>query len=345
MIKKILLLVGGSFLAIITFVKVLFLVRIRLNSQYGSVLYDIIKSNNHYFVIDEEISERSLPNIFNCITYINKSLIYFSIEERILKTGQNSTDIISFITLFRWKRKKIIDFIKNNTKIENKISLYLLQNWEAEKIGEFNNISHIDTQYIIQEQFIDIEKDISKIIDKKLNKLGILFYGKPGNGKSFTIKYFSLKYKLPIYIVNFNSDTENNSIIRMFSHIRGPSIVLFEDFDNYFNNRKCLFQKSKFSFDVILNVLDGAYSQHNNVIYFMTANDINKIDEALKERPSRFKYVKEIKTPDRNLREKMFDYDDNIIKLTEGYNLDILLTIKEKLKYKDIHNILGDYKK
>jgi hypothetical protein len=50
----------------------------------------------------------------------------------------------------------------------------------------------------------------------------------------------------------------------MFSQITPNSIVLFEDFDNYFNGRECILGSGntgiRFTFDIILNGLDGVYN-------------------------------------------------------------------------------------
>ena len=82
------------------------------------------------------------------------------------------------------------------------------------------------------------------------------------------------------------------------------------------------------TFDVILNGLDGIYNTYENVIFIMTTNDIDKIDDSLKNRPSRFKYVIDFPNPNLETIEKILGSYDEALKL-EGMNLDQILTVKE----------------
>jgi AAA+ superfamily predicted ATPase len=121
----------------------------------------------------------------------------------------------------------------------------------------------------------------------------------------------------------------------MFTQINSPCIVLLEDFDNYFDGRKCIIGGSisgtnntniKFTFDVILNCLDGVYNTYEGVTFIMTANDIDKIDTALKNRPSRFKYVRKFDNPDDQTRTKLIgDWSGK----TNGLNIDQIMRLKE----------------
>ena len=142
-------------------------------------------------------------------------------------------------------------------------------------------------------------------------KTSALLYGLPGTGKTRLIKYFSLKYDLPIYSIYLNPEYNNLDILFMFSDIPKKCIVLFEDFDNYFDKRECIMKNNevKFTYDVILSVLDGVYNEYNQVAFFMTCNDIEKVDKAIKERPSRMKYVREITGPNFAKRLDILDGD------------------------------------
>lgn len=58
----------------------------------------------------------------------------------------------------------------------------------------------------------------------------------------------------------------------------------------------------------------------------MTANDIEKIDPALRKRPSRFKFVRKFDNPSAKLRERLVEeWADQI----EGLNLDQILRLSE----------------
>jgi hypothetical protein len=54
----------------------------------------------------------------------------------------------------------------------------------------------------------------------------------------------------------------------------------------------------------------------------MTCNDIDKVDKAIKERPSRMKYVREITGPNFAKRLDILDGDVELAELTEGMTTD-----------------------
>ena len=82
----------------------------------------------------------------------------------------------------------------------------------------------------------------------------------------------------------------------------------------------------KFTFDSILNCLDGVYNSYDKVVFFLTANDISKVDMALRQRPSRFKFVRNFDNPDAVLRESIVGSWASSL---DGVNLDQLLRIAE----------------
>jgi ATP-dependent 26S proteasome regulatory subunit len=161
-------------------------------------------------------------------------------------------------------------------------------------------------------------------LESGVGKSSALLYGLPGNGKTRLVKYFSLKYNLPIYSIYLNPEYNNLDILIMFSDIPEKCIVLFEDFDNYFNKRECIMKNNevKFTFDVILSALDGVYNDYNQVFFFMTCNDIDKIDNSIKNRPSRMKFVKEITGPSYSKRLEILEGDEELAKLTDGLTTD-----------------------
>jgi ATP-dependent 26S proteasome regulatory subunit len=82
----------------------------------------------------------------------------------------------------------------------------------------------------------------------------------------------------------------------------------------------------KFTFDSILNCLDGVYNNYKKTIFIMTANDIEKIDTALKNRPSRFKFLMEFDNPSTEIRYNLINdwaYE------TSGFNLDQIFKMKQ----------------
>ena len=145
------------------------------------------------------------------------------------------------------------------------------------------------------------------------------------------IKYLATKYRIPLMIFTLNPDWTNHDLLLIFSQIPKGCMVLFEDFDNYFDKRTCIIggdnKSIKFTFDIILNALDGVYTTYENLVFIMTVNDIEKVDDALKNRPSRFKYVKHFGNPSVKTRMKLLPSD--LAADSEGCNLDQVFKIKE----------------
>ena len=90
--------------------------------------------------------------------------------------------------------------------------------------------------------------------------------------------------------------------------------------------------KVNFTFDVILSVLDGVYNEYNQVLFVMTCNDIDKIDDSLKNRPSRFKYVREITGPSFAKRLEILNGNIEMAELTEGLTTDKIFLAKDLLE-------------
>jgi ATP-dependent 26S proteasome regulatory subunit len=132
----------------------------------------------------------------------------------------------------------------------------------------------------------------------------------------------------------------------MFNDIPEKCIVLFEDFDNYFNKRECIMKNNevKFTFDSLLSVLDGVYNEYNQVVFFMTCNDIDKIDASIKDRPSRMKFVTEITGPNYENRLDILDGDIELAEMTENMTTDRVFFVKSltaKHSNDEIFNILN----
>ncbi len=319
----------GSITTFTLLIRGLSFTKIRLNKQQAEVLYSLLKKQGWCFVFEQEIPDGvRLPAVFNTFCRLNKMHFWFHIEERMLKAGFTGTDSIAHISIVRWRSEKLLKIIKENSLVKgNKVPIYILQPWDAEKVGEITIPDKLSRPFIEDGTYIKISNEIIKIKSGKIDRTGIILYGPPGNGKSYLIRYFAMKFKLPLYIVSFNHDMDNHKIIRMFSHIKGPGILIFEDFDNYFDKRKCLMSDAKFTFDTLLNVLDGCFSSATGLVSFMTANDLSKIDDALKYRPSRFKYKIKIESPDMSFRRLILGHNIDHLNATKGFSLDDILLV------------------
>jgi hypothetical protein len=274
-----------------------------------------------YIVNSQHVLAPKLPETFSAISRLDNVSFFFSREERLLNAGWKSKEDISQITFLRWNRQKI-DKILTRSSDEVTVPVSALSPSGSDKLGEIIRDQNA-TVYMDEYVFHDIEQDVTKVISGELSKTSMLLYGDPGNGKTQFVKYLAKKYNLPINIVYFSPDYTNIEISTMFANIPSNCIVLLEDFDTYFNGRECLMKNEhvRFTFDSIINALDGAYNDYKGVVFVMTANDIEKIDTSLKMRPSRFKFVRQFSSPSSETRMRILN-DLDAVKQTSGLSLD-----------------------
>jgi hypothetical protein len=303
---------------------------VRLDDNLSKTMIPLIKKSKYKFEINNEITiNKKYPSTYTTFAMLNGMPIYFTRSERLLNAGWKSKELISEIYFLRWHKRKISEYLKEISKDKTTVNVMAITPWGSDKLGQISK-ANCDKIYLDDNQYKDIEKDIQDMLSNGSGKTSALLYGKPGNGKTRLIKYFSLKYDLPIYSVYLNPEYNNLDILVMFNDIPERCIVLFEDFDNYFDKRECIIKNDKisFTFDSILSVLDGVYNEYKQVFFVMTCNDFDKIDVSIKERPSRMKFVKEITGPSYAKRLEIFDGNIELTEMTEGMTMDKVMFAK-----------------
>jgi len=336
MLKSVWLWATGSLMSVFLLIRSMVLYTIRIRGHRASVLFDMVRQEGRFFKIKEEFCDDAIPKEFRAIGFLKGIMFYIDITERMLQAGFAGTDSIINVTLARWRVNKFKNMILTQKIINTEIPIYIMQSWDAEKIGVVK-APKIFYPSVYGDVYNQIDQYIQNVISGQMDKTGTILHGPPGNGKSLLVKHFSCKYNLPIYLLSLMRDLDNHSLIRMFARAKGPGIVLVEDFDTTYEGRKCLIEEAKFTFDTLLNVIDGAYSNNEKLIYFMTANHIDRIDFALKCRPSRFRVVVEVQNPSQDVCGKILEkYQNNVHKTSiveGGYTMDIVMFAKEMLDH------------
>lgn len=147
------------------------------------------------------------------------------------------------------------------------------------------------------------------------HKLGMLFEGVGGTGKSEMTKAIAETLGIPIYQY-FLHTLNDKEFMKVWSGMETPCIALFEDFDNVFNKRTPVNRNQNLGFDTILNAISGVNSREG-VMLVVTTNCLDKIDPAmgvnvsdtddkgLSTRPGRIDMVKHFGNMDKTNRYKL----------------------------------------
>jgi SpoVK/Ycf46/Vps4 family AAA+-type ATPase len=133
-------------------------------------------------------------------------------------------------------------------------------------------------------------EDIVKIISDRgfFHKIGLLFYGKEGTGKSSIIKHYynQLLINNQALVFNLHQPEYLNKVWDFVQRVRNiqdnPIVIVMDEFDEFLDG--------KHNEGVVKSILDGNMSINNCVILAAT-NYLDRIPETVKDRPSRFKYT------------------------------------------------------
>jgi chaperone BCS1 len=135
---------------------------------------------------------------------------------------------------------------------------------------------------------------------------GYLFYGPPGTGKTSLVSALAANFGLAIYAINL-AVFDDRSLMNVVNQVSTNSVLLFEDIDcmksgnarvpstvpangraRSPNEKENVAARNGVTLSGLLNVLDGFYAP-TNVLFMMTTNRIETLDEALL-RPGRIDY-------------------------------------------------------
>ena len=129
------------------------------------------------------------------------------------------------------------------------------------------------------------EKEVDRFIksyhtfDKNL---GISLVGLKGSGKSITAQLICIKSQLPVIMIGESyGDTEN--LIDYIQSIDESFVLFIDEYDKKFSDYR---EQNK-----LLSLMDGMNSTNSKKIFVFTSNDGNRINDYMKNRLGRIRYL------------------------------------------------------
>lgn len=326
--------VGGYFLKLYSFL----FYTARIEQADAHLFYQNLHKRNPFkFVLSESLhSDKNKPPEIETSLIWHTLPFLLDVTEVHLKAGQIPKEHVLSVTTLRFLRSRLQRLFNDllQEKIEDEVKIFLtIYNW----FQHTNTLMPSKQKDIVLDETTDLFEAVDQFNKGERNKLGILLYGNPGNGKTSLIRHLACLYKYDIYIPIINSEMHNSEIVTLFMALPRDRriIVVLEDFDSIFTLKEPNHKHCRFSFDVFLNILDGLYVNTDKMLFVMTANDISKIDKSIKNRPSRFDIVMNIQNPTYENRLKLLDssqngYSERIAKMTEGQSAAVVCELAKR---------------
>lgn len=250
---------------------------------------------NHRLVQDIDYSFKYKDDLFilRIIKKADKPIkvshhVYTLLQNIVIKTCADDSLINDFVKeANKYYRNNILN-IKPKTKQKIHIKVWDDDYWSILDTVHKRLINTLYLTHLMKKEILDTvnnfimkkTKDIYKYLGVSY-KLNILFEGPPGCGKTTTIKTIASYIDYDINVLTFDVHTTDTKFMRAIKDIRAKTILVLEDIDCLFVERKTNdTNKNMITFSSLLNVLDGLTSKEG-LIVIMTSNFKNNLDEAL----------------------------------------------------------------
>lgn len=236
--------------------------------------------------------------------WYKKTPIWVSYSQEFKSNAESGTySLRNYVITFLSRKPEIaLEFLTDCRDVHDPNNDYEIDLYKSDRSGGWmsNSITPrgIDSVILPEQEKESLVNDIKQFLSKKdwYNSMGIphhrgyLIYGKPGNGKSSLISAIAGEFEMDIYSLSLSTVTDSN-LPSLFYNMKQNSILLMEDVDCAFEERKA--EDTKLTFSSLLNALDGVGAR-DGVIVMMTTNYVQKLDPAL-IRPGRVDYRLELR--------------------------------------------------
>ena len=267
--------------------------------------------------IEIYVKKTGKPFEINCSSHIHQDITlkgYPNESNDVQKTEINDKDIYTQLNNFIVEaRDYYIDNVLDREKDNDKVNVYIYDDyWELLHKHPKRKIETMCLENNKQNEILQNMKNfLKKETEEKYRRLGVcykknyLFWGYPGTGKSSLIYSLASELNMNIGFINFDSSFNDNVLMK--SMIRAPedSIIVLEDIDSLFQERKKNDEhKNAVTLVGLLNTLDGIVHQDKQII-ILTTNYKCHLDKAL-IRKGRIDYMLEFGYAKKDQIKKMF---------------------------------------
>ncbi len=167
-------------------------------------------------------------------------------------------------------------------------------------ISPENIVLEDEIMQIIQRNVFDFFTHSAQLAQHKipLNR-GLLFYGSPGTGKTFTCHYIYHELKDVTCIVASGQSLVHIKSVCNIARMLQPALVILEDVDLVFAAREINLYSS--ALGELMDQLDG-FKPDDNIVFILTTNSLDRMEKAIKDRPGRINQIVHFDVPNRELR-------------------------------------------
>ncbi|MDX1920510.1 MAG: AAA family ATPase [Candidatus Caenarcaniphilales bacterium] len=275
------------------------------NIDYSKVTYHPI--DNFWVLYDSNRTEfivRLRYNEFNDICCLETACVESKYHQQIIEEINNLAKHNSVYKnkLFSFE---FLDSVSDEDGYEYKKEIVRVRFSEPFHIEEPDIVIEEKIKNILQRNIIDFHNHYPKLKEIGLRgQQGILFHGPPGTGKTYTCKYLlsQLKDITKIYITGHNLH-KLKSIISIARSLE-PAILIIEDVDLIFTSREINLYST--SLGEFMDELDG-FNKDQELIFVLTTNDIERLEQAIKNRPGRINQCILFDLPSSFLRKKYLE--------------------------------------
>lgn len=195
-------------------------------------------------------------------------------------------------------------------------------------------ISRISDQFKLPTKIYNVEEEFINRVIKSYNKfsknLGVLLNGIKGSGKTITAKIIAQKVNLPVLLIEHPYEGLPNFL----SKIDFNCVIFIDEYEKVFSEDQR---------GLLLSVMDGAQNPRAKLMFLLTTNSL-RVNENLRNRPSRVRYVKEFGDLPKNTIYEILndllenkDYIDDTVRVISELSFTTMDSIIEIIKESNVH--------